>query len=161
MATTRFTHTRDAAFLASTVVPLARSFLAFTAAHYPRDGDGVLDMRGARGAETWHNCTNSITDLGGLLQAIPVLKTLSAVLPDDVNTLVAELSKLPPVPQLNGSIAPCSNADYADYGANNEENTELYAMWVARNALRVGVSNGVHAHSIRRLDMTSGRPARR
>ena len=67
-------------------------------------------------------------DLGGLLFAVPILAGLRAQLPADVNALVAALSKLPPVPTINGTVSPCSNADYASYGANNEENTELYGM---------------------------------
>ena len=129
-------HTRDEAFLAADLVPMARDVLKFFATRFKRDGKGVLVIEPTQAIETYRSgVVNDMPAVAGLHAILPRLLALPAdALPQDVGAAWKALqASLPPVPtRTEGGTTFLLPAEKFEPRRTNSENPELYAVYPFR-----------------------------
>ena len=126
----------DAAWRETTLLPLAREYLAFYAAYWTkRDDAGKLLLEPAQCIEQWHSATNPLPDIAGLTWVLDHLLALADGPTADDRRAWGELrAVLPRLPQRSAYwtkeryLIPAERFDLEF----NRENPELYAVFPYR-----------------------------
>lgn len=129
------THTGDAAFAKSTLLPFADAIVTFYDKHYPRDEAGKLLFKPAQSLETWQDVINPLPEIAGLNFALGELLSLPADLTGkDRRAVWTRLrGELPPMPtkQIDGDTVLAPAREILG-PIMNCENPELYAIFPYR-----------------------------
>jgi hypothetical protein len=130
----RYDYTRDEAFAAETLVPLAAAAIEFYDKHYPRDADGTLRIDPAQSLETWWQAVNPMPEVAGLHAVLPRMLALPDRLTNSARRAAWRnlMKRLPPVPtrEVDGKKALAAAAKFSSQ--HNCENPELYAVFPYR-----------------------------
>jgi hypothetical protein len=134
-----FAATQDADFAKNTLLPLARSFVTFFRAHFPRrDENGKVLFAPAQALETWHSALNPLPEIAGLRAVLDGLLALPVELTDAAKrqTWRTFREQLPPLPartywwSKTREFIPALQYD----DCRNFENVALYAVFPYRIA---------------------------
>jgi hypothetical protein len=127
-----YAHTGDTALLEHDLLPVARSVLAFFAAHYPDDAGGKLHFAPAQALETWWDAENPMPEIAALHWLLPRLQALPAqhLTAVDLAAWRALSARLPalPIGECDGRPKLLAAAKH-EAVPNNSENPELYAVF--------------------------------
>jgi hypothetical protein len=116
------------------LIPVAEAVIEFFDLHWPRDEKGKIRFEPAQSLETWHEATNPLPEIAGLMYIIQRLLALPKELTTDAERARWErmLGELPPIPvgQKDGKrvILPAEKFDRL----KNSENPELYCVFPYR-----------------------------
>lgn len=128
--------TRDRAFLASHLVPLATEVIRFYDVHHAREPDGTLRFDPSQALETWQKAINPANEIAGLRWTLPLLLELPAdAVPAATRAYWREvLARVPELPRRTNREGRVSLAPAAETlsDARNSENPELYSVFPFR-----------------------------
>jgi alpha-L-fucosidase 2 len=140
--------TQDADFAREDIIPFADAIVTYYGLHWPRGGDGRINIAPAQSLETYQRiAVNPTPDIAGLKYVLPRLLALPAewTSSEQRNAWKEVLAHLPPIPigkTANGKLPPFAEGDAIGtptilpaekYGkTSNSENPELYAVFPYR-----------------------------
>ena len=132
MMLTYYQHTKDQAFIRSTLLPLADEIVTFYDQHYKRNEGGEIVFYPAQVLESIWDARNPLPEIAGLKYCLPQLLSLPVNITTDKqraqwNRLLKELPELP-MADVKGKAA-LDSADWVAPGRHNNENARLYAVW--------------------------------
>jgi alpha-L-fucosidase 2 len=143
-----YDNTQDAAFARQTMLPVAVAVTTYFDRHWPRGADGKIHMDPSQAIETYQQAVNPTTDIAGLMNVLPRLLALPAMLTTSGQRAMWTKMRtdLPPIPlgktgmdgkmpkygqdSLTGTPTILPAAKYSD--SANVENPELYTVFPFR-----------------------------
>lgn len=135
MALDHYFFTQDAEFAKEQAIPLGDALIRFFNTYYKKTPAGELDMTPSQALETWWHCTNSASEVAGLM----ALSSKLLALPDSLVTAEqrsywrAFQKSLPPLPVDKTKEGESKLCPATKYEAKcNVEVPELYAVFPYR-----------------------------
>ncbi len=127
-----YDHSRDEAFLADTLTPLAREILLFFRHHWPKDADGKIRFEPAQALECHWVVVNPAPEVAGLRFVLPRLLELplDEALKQDWRDMLGEIPPVPVAADAEGRLSLQPGDSFSP--KRQSETPELYPVFPYR-----------------------------